>query len=54
MISDFQKSHRSLKTLISVFAALEKSTIESAIPDELVAQYQDEVKRLKETLGGTA
>ena len=31
-------------------AALEKSTIESAIPDELVAQYQDEVKRLKETL----
>jgi len=30
--------------------ALEKSTIESAIPDELVAQYQDEVKRLKETL----
>ena len=31
-------------------AALEKSTIESAIPDELVAQYQGEVKRLKETL----
>ncbi|NCW05404.1 MAG: hypothetical protein EBW32_14640, partial [Rhodobacteraceae bacterium] len=31
-------------------AALEKSTIESAIPDELVTQYQDEVKRLKETL----
>ena len=31
-------------------AALEKSTIESAIPDELVAQYQDELKRLKETL----
>ena len=31
-------------------SALEKSTIESAIPDELVAQYQDEVKRLKETL----
>jgi hypothetical protein len=31
-------------------AALEKSIIESAIPDELVAQYQDEVKRLKETL----
>ena len=31
-------------------AALEKSTIESAIPDELVAQYQDEVKRLEETL----
>jgi len=31
-------------------AALEESTIESAIPDELVAQYQDEVKRLKETL----
>jgi hypothetical protein len=31
-------------------AALEKSTIEAAIPDELVAQYQDEVKRLKETL----
>ena len=31
-------------------AALEKSTIESAIPDELFAQYQDEVKRLKETL----
>jgi len=31
-------------------AALEKSTIESAIPDELVAEYQDEVKRLKETL----
>ena len=31
-------------------AALEKSTIESAIPDELVAQYQDEVGRLKETL----
>ena len=31
-------------------AALEKSTIESAIPDELVAQYQAEVKRLKETL----
>ena len=31
-------------------AALEKSTIDSAIPDELVAQYQDEVKRLKETL----
>jgi len=31
-------------------AALEKSTIESAIPDELVAQYQDEVERLKETL----
>jgi hypothetical protein len=30
--------------------ALEKSTIESAIPDELVAQYQDEVERLKETL----
>ena len=31
-------------------AALEESTIESAIPDELVAQYQGEVKRLKETL----
>ena len=31
-------------------AALEKSTIDSAIPDELVAQYQDEVKRLQETL----
>lgn len=31
-------------------AALEKSTIESALPDEMVAQYQDEVKRLKETL----
>ena len=31
-------------------SALEQSTIESAIPDELVAQYQDEVKRLKETL----
>lgn len=31
-------------------AALETSTIESAIPDELVAQYQDEVERLKETL----
>jgi len=31
-------------------AALEESTIESAIPDELVTQYQDEVKRLKETL----
>jgi hypothetical protein len=31
-------------------AALEKSAIESAIPDELVAQYQDEVKRLKATL----
>ena len=31
-------------------SALEKSTIESAIPDELVAKYQDEVKRLKETL----
>lgn len=31
-------------------AALEKNTIESAIPDELVAQYQDEVKRLKDTL----
>ena len=31
-------------------AALEKSTIESAIPDELVAQYQHEVKRLKATL----
>ena len=31
-------------------AALEKSTIESAIPDELVTQYQAEVKRLKETL----
>jgi len=31
-------------------AALEESAIESAIPDELVAQYQDEVKRLKETL----
>jgi len=31
-------------------AALEESAIESAIPDELVAQYQGEVKRLKETL----
>ena len=31
-------------------AVLEKSIIESAMPDELVAQYQDEVKRLKETL----
>ena len=31
-------------------AALEKSTIESAIPDALVTQYQAEVKRLKETL----
>jgi len=31
-------------------AALEKSTIESAIPDKLVTQYQAEVKRLKETL----
>lgn len=31
-------------------SALEQSTIESAIPDELVAKYQDEVKRLKETL----
>ena len=31
-------------------AALETSTIESAVPDELVAQYQDEVERLKETL----
>jgi len=31
-------------------AALEESAIKSAIPDELVAQYQGEVKRLKETL----
>ena len=31
-------------------AALEESAIESAIPNELVAQYQGEVKRLKETL----
>lgn len=46
----FAKITSNLESYEKRLSALEKSTIESAIPDELVAQYQDEVKRLKETL----
>lgn len=46
----FAKITSNLESYEKRLGALEKSTIESAIPDELVAQYQDEVKRLKETL----
>lgn len=46
----FSKFQEAIENFSNRLGALEKSTIESAIPDELVAQYQDEVKRLKDTL----
>jgi hypothetical protein len=49
-IERFSKIALQLENFDTRLSALEKSTIESAIPDDLVAQYQDEVKRLKDTL----
>jgi hypothetical protein len=49
-IERFSKIALQLENFDKRLSALEKSTIESAIPDDLVAQYQDEVKRLKDTL----
>jgi hypothetical protein len=49
-IERFSKIALQLENFDKRLGALEKSTIESAIPDDLVAQYQDEVKRLKDTL----
>jgi hypothetical protein len=49
-IERFSKIALQLENFDKRLSALEKSTIESAIPNDLVAQYQDEVKRLKDTL----
>ena len=49
-VERFSKIALKLENFDKRLSALEKSTIESAIPNDLVTQYQDEVKRLKDTL----